>query len=119
MYQVRQGDILFTLVARKDHAFLQLQEDNIVAHGEITGHKHVLDKPAQLYVRPQTQRDNDFGDNRIGYVIAEQATKVVHDEHAQVKLKKGVYEVTQQREYTASNDVHERYTPPKVTRVQD
>ncbi len=119
MYQVRQGDILFTLVAHKDHAFLQKQDDNIVAHGEITGHKHVLQKNAELYVRPQTQRDNDFGDNRIGYIVADSPTKVVHDEHAEVKLKKGVYEVTQQREYTASSDIHDRYQPPKVTRVQD
>lgn len=117
--QKRQGDILFELVESKDHAFLQLNEDGIVAHGEISGHKHVLQQHASLYVRPQTQRGRNEEDLRIGYIIADKDTSVVHDEHATIPLEKGIWKVSQQREFVQERENLSRYKPPQVKRVQD
>lgn len=119
MYQQRQGDILFTKVGSKDTLFLQLSDDNIVAHGEITGHKHVLQE-GQLYTRTQGQRETDDGDNRIGYIMTKQQTEVIHDEHDSIKLdKNSIYEITQQREFSGVQDDLSRYVAPKTTRVRD
>ncbi|HEC64563.1 hypothetical protein LCGC14_1307000 [marine sediment metagenome] len=116
--QVRQGDILFELVESKDHAFLQLNEDGIVAYGEISGHKHIIHGDGQLYVRPAQQRGYNEEDNRIGYIIANEDINIVHDEHATMPLGKGIYKVSQQREFVHTKEL-KRYQPPEVKRVQD
>ena len=119
MYQKRQGDLLITKVPMKDYAFFQLSDDNIVARGEITHHKHQL-MEGQFYTRPQAQRETDAGDNRLGYIIVEkEKTEIVHDEHEKVELEKGIYEVVQQREDSTRPDQLKRYVAPKVERVRD
>ena len=117
--QKRQGDILFELVESKDTNFLQLNEDGIVAYGEISNHKHFLKSNAQLYVRPQTQRGRNEEDLRIGYIMTDEETSVSHDEHATINLPKGIYKVSQQREFVQERADLSRYKPPQVKRVQD
>ena len=117
--QYRQGDILFEKVENKSNEFFQLDETNIVAHGEISGHKHVLSQPAQFYTRVQQQRGSHEGDNRIGYIMTECDAVVTHDEHAPMHLKKGTYVVTQQREHVQEAANLNRYVAPVVKRVED
>lgn len=117
--QFRQGDILFEQVESKDISFLQLNTDGIIAYGEISGHKHIIDGNGQVFVRPAQQRGRQEEDSRIGYVVAHEDLKIVHDEHAPMPLKKGTYVVTQQREFVQERVDLTRYTPPQVKRVQD
>lgn len=117
--QYRQGDILFEEVSEKDHMFNQYNEEGIVAYGEISGHKHILSNNAQLYLRTGQQRGMHEGDNRIGYIIAEEGATVTHDEHAMMTLPKGKYKVIQQREFVKPTNELKRYQPPVVKRVQD
>lgn len=69
----------------------------IVAHSE-TGHCHVIEasKSAQMLIN----QTNDF----IAYIKVEKDTELKHkrsfDTHESLLLKKGIYEVRRQREYT-------------------
>ncbi len=64
------------------------KKDNVVAYGEVTGHKHQI-ADGEVLIKDGTQ-----------YVIARQKTKVVHEEHKEIPLPKGVYQVRNQREYS-------------------
>lgn len=84
----RQGDILFVDVKElpKD---VKIKVDNVVAEGEATGHKHLLEDGI-LYE----------SENGTLFIIAEQNTaRITHEEHNPVTLPVGNYKVVRQREY--------------------
>jgi len=87
--QIRQGDILFTLVDALPALDLEASESDIVAEGEVTGHAHRL-------------VDGVVYTNALGamYLQCIKAGQVVHEEHKTVSLPAGVWQVTRQREYT-------------------
>src|SRR5262245_18029400 len=64
----------------------------ILAKGELTGHAHRIEErdAAELF---------DAGESRYLRVLANKAT-LVHQEHAPIALKQGVYRVWIQREFT-------------------
>jgi len=116
--QARQGDILFIKI---DHIPEGLDEikSGIIARGEITDHMHKIKKKVGLFFKASKNMSENH--NVIGYVQTPQGmvTEVVHDEHAPVTLDKdSSYLVKQQREHVPSSNL-DRYTPPKVKRVQD
>lgn len=86
----RQGD-LFIQPAPGVPAGAALQADQVVAEGEVTGHKHrVLDPhSAQLF---------RFHDDFYLDVVADYA-QLVHDEHETLWLEFGIYRIWRQREY--------------------
>lgn len=82
----RQGDIL---VRRINKLPMGLREkDNTVALGEVTGHSHKI-------MNGKVMVDNSGNQ----FVIAQQGTKLVHEEHEQIPLEEGNYEIVRQREY--------------------
>lgn len=93
-FQARQGDLLIEAVDSIPQKSKK-QGNRILAYGEATGHCHVI--------APVDLSDVDVLVDVDGtmYVEARKNTAVVHDEHGRVKLGKGNYKVTRQREYDA------------------
>lgn len=95
MLIARQGDV--GIIKREDVDITEAKkvsldgEDIILAEGEATGHAHRVAARclAALYVLEQA---------RLLHV--EKPTKITHEEHNEIILEPGVYEVVQQREYT-------------------
>lgn len=85
--QVRQGDV-FLIKIEKLPTKLQ-KKDNILALGEVTGHKHSVQGSVQVFKNPTTN---------VQYVEGEGV--LTHDEHGKIAIPKGTYEVRIQREYS-------------------
>lgn len=93
----RQGDVLIREVGEipADLQPIPLENGRVVlAHGEVTGHAHVVEGDVELLLLPD---DVEELERRFLRVEAEAA--VVHEEHDTVALPPGDYEVVRQREY--------------------
>ena len=88
----RQGDILFVKIEKIPER-MKVKQDNIIAEGEATGHKHLL-VDGLLY---QDERD------RLFVNVEHEIATIIHNEHKPVTLPKGNYKVVRQREYEPKN----------------
>lgn len=100
----RQGDILIRQIDKIPDG---LKETNnpILAYGEATGHHH------RLLERTQNQfmvLEDSVGNK---YLKIEQPTELIHEEHDQITIEKGIYFVIHEREYN--------YFELESKRVQD
>lgn len=90
--QYRQGDVLLRRVENHPEDVRIENPDNgrvVLAYGEVTGHAHVIDAAlAQMY----SAGGKDFLEVRPGATLR-------HEEHDELKLDPGYYEVIRQREY--------------------
>jgi hypothetical protein len=66
----------------------------VLAHGELTGHAHVVTAPAAELLGDPDEVERRF------LVLAAEAL-VTHEEHASIPLPAGTYQVVRQREYSA------------------
>lgn len=82
----RQGDVLLVKVDKIPTG--ATLKDNVLARGEATGHSHRITK-GKTYAAPDGQQ----------YVVLEQPSQLVHEEHDTIPLEKGKYKVLLQREY--------------------
>jgi hypothetical protein len=82
---IRHGDV--NLIKIKTLPSGLKQKDNILAYGEITGHRHVINGECKVMV--------DTDGNQ--YVDCEEAT-LSHEEHKQLQITKGFYRVVPARE---------------------
>ncbi|MFI6277745.1 hypothetical protein [Streptomyces sp. NPDC050988] len=93
----RQGDVLVVAVDELPLQMLPVpREDGLVvlAHGEVTGHRHAIAEPhAELLAPP-----GDDDETRFLRIVGASA-RLVHEEHAAIILPGGVYQVIRQREY--------------------
>ena len=85
----RQGDILFIRVNKLPKG-LKKATDNIVAHGEVTGHAHRVREDAGVALLEDEQGSK--------FVQAEESWKIIHDEHGPISLDAGKWEARRQRE---------------------
>jgi hypothetical protein len=85
----RQGDVLFKKVDVLPKKKRKLDTD-IIVRGEATGHAHRITNGI-LY--SSWQRGTRL------YIKASKGAKVVHEEHKELELDQGIYEVIRQREY--------------------
>lgn len=95
----RQGDVLIIPIDGKLPQGLKPVDREqgrvVLAHGEVTGHAHAIKSPrAHFYQEPKSEGARRFLEIVGGNVALR------HEEHAEVKLKPGLYEVKRQREYT-------------------
>jgi hypothetical protein len=81
----RQGDVYLIPIGILPEG--ATKKDGVLIRGETTGHSHRIEG-GDVYIKDGTQ-----------YVVAMQKTRLVHEEHKEHQLKKGVYEVRQKREY--------------------
>jgi hypothetical protein len=106
--QFRQGDILIERVPSLQTTTPREREKGrvILAHGEVTGHAHEIEKPklASLHDVSEAMRLlGDLGDagtmTQSGLIVSKD-TAVIHQEHATIPLEAGEYIVRRQREYS-------------------
>ena len=92
----RQGDLLF--IKRSQASLKQAGKVvplNILAFGEVTGHKHVAsscDEGGLAVLEREVGSPHRLVD-------AEKSWKTDHDEHATITCVKGIWEIRRQREY--------------------
>lgn len=86
----RQGDLLLRRIDSLPQGLTELNT-KILAQGEATRHHHRLtSQTAQVF------RD---GANQQKYLLAEEPTQLVHEEHKPITIEKGLYVVIQEREF--------------------
>lgn len=86
----RQGDVL---IKRIDAVPEGAQpKDAILAYGEATGHNH-LAEGAEVLIKDGKQ-----------YMVVRQKAIVKHQEHEQIELPAGIYEIGIQREYNVQEN---------------
>lgn len=96
MFQARQGDIFFKVVADFQLADKHKKKnDNVLAYGEVTGHSHKIMSPAIADMQSYVDTNGDI------YVLSEhEDIKIGHDEHDTITLPKGKWIcVSRQKEY--------------------
>lgn len=89
----RQGDVIFIKRLKLPKNTCK-KGDNVIAHGELTGHKHQTSGNADVYVA----KDGTL------YVDVKDSAAVTHEEHGKIELPSGTYQVRIQREYDPSRD---------------
>jgi hypothetical protein len=105
--QYAQGDVFITKlnVLPKNLKPVALEHGAIVlAHGEVTGHKHQITTPkrARLLVAEKRTADDELLNVRFLEIM--ESCEIVHEEHSTITLAPGFYEVRQQREWTDANE---------------
>lgn len=87
-----QGDIILEKIDKLPVKGL-MKKDKILAYGEVTGHKHQFQPELKtVQVFKDTTQETQFVD-----VQSDQA-ELCHEDHANIMIPKGVYEVRVQRE---------------------
>ena len=95
MPQYRQGDVFIERIADAPPDLTPIPPEGervILAHGEVTGHSHALDKHAVRLYAAKSWADR--------VLVIARTTALLHEEHASVTLPPGNYRVSIQREYT-------------------
>ena len=93
----RQGDVMLIQVDEAERGAKIAREDGrvVLAHGELTGHAHAIaSKDATLY---EAATALALG-TRI--LTTRRAVKLVHEEHATIRVPVGTWLVRIQREYS-------------------
>lgn len=92
----RQGDVMLRKVDGLPDGAAK-EKGLVLAEGEVTGHAHrVVGTGATLYATPNQKR----------YLTVKDFCFVQHEEHGEVKLPGGCYEVVRQVEYTPERIVN-------------
>jgi len=101
---IRQGDVMLIPV-EKIPAKLKKSKDNILAHGEATGHAHVLYE-GTVYVGEDGKM---FVKSGAQTVLKHQTREGVIADHQPLEIPAGEWEVR----------IEEEYTPEEIRRVED
>lgn len=101
-YQCRQGDLLFT-AAKCQSTHLTPRSDPILAHGEVTGHVHIIAEPSLDEIDMFVDEDGNI------WMHSDKEIVIEHDEHDPIRLPPGPeYCMTRQREYDPIKQDRER-----------
>lgn len=92
MKSIRQGDVILIPVKKKlkeatEHKQLTL------AYGEVTGHHHTLYPPIEGLIA------KELLENDKRYIELEEEWTLRHQEHDEIKIPEGTYEIKIEREY--------------------
>ena|SRR3990167_8461613 len=83
----RQGDVGIIEIDKLPANLVK--KDSVIALGELTGHKHQFrSKQVQVFADESGQQ----------FVEVKQASPLLHEEHDQLEVPKGVYRIAMQRE---------------------
>lgn len=91
----RQGDVLLVPIAETPKGLEEVPLENgrlVLAHGEVTGHAHVIEGEATFLAA-------DVADLERAFLRVDEEVALVHDEHDTITVPPGGYEVRRQREY--------------------
>lgn len=92
---MRHGDLAITKINKIPTGFI-LTKNNILAYGEVTGHKHAI-----IADRQKENLFNIYEDGNGNHVIEviKGRVNLVHEEHETITLEPGIYWQTVQVEY--------------------
>ena len=76
------------------------RKDGVIVEGEQTGHMHRVSKGVLYDGKPNVAGWNT---PEQLFLHTDEATEITHDEHTAIRLPKGDYEITFQREYDENN----------------
>jgi hypothetical protein len=104
MLQIRQGDVLLVRVDEDPAHFLDARKHDlhdvprergrlVLAHGEVTGHAHVVESEEASLVSEEEAQELFL------LVHGTEAVALVHEEHETLDVPPGAYRVVRQREY--------------------
>lgn len=99
----RQGDVLLTRITSLPNEVKKQENDVkiILAYGEATGHHHYIEA---------TKETNSFIDSDGNlFLDLEKDSVLIHQEHSEIIIPRGKYQVTIQREYS----------PEEIIKVND
>ena len=96
----RQGDVMLVRIDKLPEG-LKPVKDNIIAHGEVTGHCHRVPVDSGAAVLEAPNGDKFVDGSKSDFPL-------VHDEHGPHQYEKGTYQVVRQREYTPAAPVQVR-----------
>lgn len=85
--QCRQGDIMLEKIEKLPAGAKRCKEKDLVV-GSSTGHKHALKGKAEKY---------KLGERIFVKIIGK--ASLIHDEHKEIELSGGIYELIRQREF--------------------
>lgn len=92
----RQGDVLVLRVDSIPAGGKPVERENgriVLAHGEVTGHSHAIpSRDARFTAVVAAGAERRFLD-------AKKPVKLLHEEHGEIIIARGTYEVVIQREY--------------------
>lgn len=115
--QARQGDVFLERIEKLPAGVVPVERDKgkvVLAYGEVSGHTHAISERHVSHFRveekPNKAEDQGFrGVRGMGgasgllksYIVVgdEKPVSLVHQEHEEIQIAPGVYEVTRQREY--------------------
>ena len=98
----RQGDLLFVRLTEITEKARENPDGRVLARGEATGHSHAIAEADLAHCEVFL----DGADRLI--VRAKADVNVIHQEHDQVALESGTWEVRRQREYEPAGWRHVR-----------
>ncbi len=107
----RQGDVSLIPVTTKFQVTCDPRAPAILAHGEATGHTHVMERGARITRDPDViaALTKELIDKGIllpeaktvkGGVIVDEPTMLKHEEHGTQNIARGRYALLQEQEYT-------------------
>lgn len=99
-----QGDILLEQLPDAPEAPApEDAQEAVIAHGELSGHRHVARGRVRLVHRPEEARDIPAG-LYVGHLsVKSPQTLLEHDQHGPIALSPGIYRVRRQRRLDASD----------------
>jgi hypothetical protein len=96
---IRQGDVLLKKIDKIPDKTKLEKKNNILAYGEVTGHHHRFESPDVVtMVDPKTNTQ---------YVTLGRDSLLEHEEHENLMIPKGIYEVVIQREFDMAQGVRQ------------
>jgi len=111
----RQGDVIYIPTKESVPKEAVEKSDHIIAHGEVTGHKHELVKELEGGETEKITGSKDGvhlyekGDVLFMQIDKGKKAKLVHEEHDSHDIPPGKYDVK----------IQQKYTPTSVGRVVD
>lgn len=98
MKTARHGDILFRKINKLPEGAKEIEVTSrfVVAEGEHTGHKHVATAEKSFSIMAL---------NELRFMVVDVPTKITHEEHAEIIIEEGIYQIDQEREFDYFNEV--------------
>ena len=95
----RQGDVFISAVTEFPEKITEVPRENgriVLAHGEVTGHAHVIVSRKAKMFRPD---DIPATGATLFLRIEDGTVALTHEEHDKIDIPPGTYRVVRQREY--------------------
>lgn len=91
---IRQGDVVLVKIDKTPDGLVE--KDKILARGETTGHNHRFESEQATVLLDRNSNTQ--------YAVLAGDCELVHEEHKNILVPRGVYKIVPQREYDISEE---------------